>query len=200
MSIFQNRTVAIVTGATIIAAAGSTGAVAANLVNSADIRDNSIRSADVRDGALNMRDLRPRVASKIRSEGPQGPAGSDGEDGVSGIAAGAGYADLGAHDKWAANSPGQTVEKCKAGEYAVGGGFSSWGGFAGDASKDLGGMDDVQITVSAPYIENDGAYVPISDADSRFRPTLWVVRGFNHSAQPVDVRAWVVCAADPTAD
>ena len=81
MSIFQNRTVAIVTGATIIAAAGSTGAVAANLVNSADIRDNSIRSADVRDGALNMRDLRPRVASKIRSEDPQGPAGSDGEDG-----------------------------------------------------------------------------------------------------------------------
>ncbi|HEX6149921.1 hypothetical protein, partial [Nocardioides sp.] len=165
---------------------------------SGDIQDDSIRSVDIKDGTIRQHDLTEPAQAAFK--GKPGKPGKDGKDGVSGIAAGAGYADLGHHAKWEAGSWGQTVQKCKAGEYAVGGGFSSWGGFNGDNSKDLGGAADVQITVSAPYIENDAAYEPISDTDSRFRPTLWVVRGFNHGSEPVDVRAWVVCAADPSAN
>lgn len=69
MSIFQNRTVAIATGATIIALAGSTGAVAANLVNSADIRDNSIRTVDVRDGSLRVTDLNGATRRSFNNSG-----------------------------------------------------------------------------------------------------------------------------------
>jgi hypothetical protein len=140
---------------------GNAQAAVTRLIGSHDIKDNSVRLADLRAGAKDQ-----------LTEAPQ-------------VVAGAGYAGLGHHELW---QPGynETVQKCHDGEIAVGGGYSQAGGDA----TDLGGQNDVVVTVSAPYIDN---YVPVSDQDSRFEATKWVVRGFNNTNEPVDVRAWVTC-------
>ncbi len=77
--------------------------------------------------------------------------------------------------------------QCGEGQYATGGGFSTWGG-----DKDLGGDNkSIQITVSAPYFEGD--YVPVNDGGD-FRPTEWVIKGYNNGDTMQIVRPWVVCA------
>ena len=171
----SRKAVAIVGGAAALIAVGSTGtAVAGNLITSQQIQDGTIRVADVRPGAVDRL------------------SGSDGD--VSTIV-GAGYAGLEGHDYWAPNSFGQTIEQCPEGQVAIGGGYSqdaSTGGPVEDDGKyDMGGKANVQVTVSAPYFK--GAYEPV-DAAGNFRADQWVVRGYNNSDQPVDVRAWVVCA------
>lgn len=87
MSIFRSRALAIGAGATILAVVGSTGAVAAGLVTSKDIKNDSVRSADIKDGNLRMKDLRPGVVSQIKAGGavgPEGPAGAEGPEGPQG--------------------------------------------------------------------------------------------------------------------
>jgi hypothetical protein len=198
----QKRTIVAGLGLTaVILAAGTSGAVAGGLITGKDIKDGSVHKVDLSKGVNT-------ALTKAGTPGVQGPQGEPGKDGVDGKdgkdavnphvhpAAGAGYAGLGAHAEWAPHSYGETVETCKPGETITGGGYSSWGGFQGDNSKDLGGNNkDVVITVSAPYIANDAAYNPIKDGiDSRFHADRWVVRGYNNSDEPVDVRAWALCA------
>jgi hypothetical protein len=171
----RTRNIVITSTAAVVAALaiGSGAAQAGGLIGSRDIADGGVHRVDLGKG------LQAKVA-----KGAQDRTHS----------AGAGYAGLGAHAEWAPHSWGQTVEKCKAGEVATGGGYSTWGGFNGDSSRDLGGMDkDVRITVSAPYIDSDADYKPVSDSDSRFAADQWVVRGYNDGDDPVDVRAWVIC-------
>ena len=67
MSLRNNRFVAVAAGAVILVAASSLGAVAANLVTSADIKDQTIKKADigknavaggeVKDNSLKVKDL-----------------------------------------------------------------------------------------------------------------------------------------------
>jgi hypothetical protein len=193
----------IKTGAVVLAAAGlfAVGGVgtatAAKLITGNDIARDTVTGRNIASDAVGVSELTQHVQEQIKLKAKDGKDGKDGKNGVAGIAAGAGYADWPTenphHSLWAANSYGETIQTCKAGEYAVGGGFSSFGGYGGKHDGyDLGGLNtDVEITVSAPYFPGD--YAPISDADSRFRPTQWVVRGFNHGDAPVDVRAWVTC-------
>lgn len=213
----NSRTIAFI-GATVVVIALATtgGAVAGSLVGSSDIKDNSIQSRDLKDGqGVGERDLKPGLAAKVNktgtageqgpagpkgdtgAQGPAGPKGDPGTDGADGTsnpsAAGAGYSTT-----WAANSYGETIETCDEGEYVTGGGYSTWGGFNDDNSKDLGGGNlDIQITVAAPYVASDAAYVPISDTDSRFYADRYVVRGFNHGDTDQIVRAWALCAPLP---
>lgn len=118
--------------------------------------------------------------------GAPGAPGKDGKDGVSNLIAGAGYTNTWNGDD---GTTLQTArEECPAGQYALGGGFSTWGG-----DKDLGGDNkNIQITVSAPYFE--GEYKPV-DAAGNFRPTEWVVKGYNNGNTDQIVRAWVTCAS-----
>ena len=180
-------------------AVGTGGAVAQSLVTSKDIKDGTVRVKDMREGAVKQfskpgpagEDGAQGVAGKDGAQGVAGKDGKDGAPGLSNLIVGSGYAGLGAHDYWAADSYGETIEECPEGQNAIGGGFSQDGSTGGDGKYDLGGEADVQITVSAPYFR--GEYVPVDDAGN-FRADQWVVRGYNHSDQPVDVRAWVVCA------
>jgi hypothetical protein len=120
--------------------------------------------------------------------GPQGPEGPKGRSGVSNLIAGAGYTTEWTGDKGATLQTAR--EECPAGQYALGGGFSTFGG-----DKDLGGDNkDIQVTVSAPYFEGD--YKPVDEAGN-FRPTEWVVKGFNNGTTAQVVRAWVTCADIP---
>ncbi len=191
MRFINRKTLALAGAAAALVAVSSTGtALAGDLIGSADIKDGSIRSVDIKDGRVRTQDLSADTIAKLQ--------GKNGKNGVAAVAAGAGYAGWPTsnphHDVWAPNSYGETIQSCKAGEVAVGGGFSSFGGFQGKHdSYDLGGLNtDVTVTVSAPYFPGD--YVPVSASDSRFVPTQWVVRGFNAGDEPVDVRAWITCA------
>jgi hypothetical protein len=118
-------------------------------------------------------------------EGDKGDKGTKGDPGVSNLIAGSGYTTTWVGDNGATVQTAR--EECPAGQYALGGGFSTWGG-----DKDLGGDNkNIQITVSAPYFEGD--YIPVDDAGN-FRPTEWVVKGYNNGTSDQIVRAWVTCA------
>ena len=190
----QKRTIvaafAVTTG---LIVAGTTGAVAGSLIGSSDIRDNSVRSIDLRDGkAVGTKDLRPGLANRVNQHAQDG---ADGKDGVANpSAAGAGY-----DTTWPADGQvHETIETCAEGEYITGGGYSTFGGAGLSPTKDLGGDNtDILITVSAPYVNSDGDYHPISDSDSRFYADRWVVRGVNNGDSPQVVRAWALCAPLP---
>jgi hypothetical protein len=192
MSIVRSRVGAVAVGAALVVGLGSATAVAGDLIRSGDIKDETIRSVDIKNGTIRQHDLAPRALDALKGE--QGPAGEQGEqgpagkDGVSNLIVGAAYTDV-----WAPNSYGESIEECPEGQYAIGGGYSTWGGFDGTHDGyDLGGMNrDIQVTVSAPYFKGD--YVPVDDAGN-FRADQWVVRGYNSGDTEQIVRAWVVCA------
>lgn len=57
MSILKNRTTAVVAGAAVIVALGATGATAAQLITSADIKNSTIQSVDVAYNSLKGTDI-----------------------------------------------------------------------------------------------------------------------------------------------
>jgi hypothetical protein len=179
MRLLRNRTTAVVAGATAVVALSATGSVAGQLIGSGQIADDSVRSIDVKNGGVKLKDLSDHAKKVLSKEG------ADGKDGVTNLIAGAGYTTTWEGDSGASL---QTVrEECPAGQYALGGGWSTWGG-----DKDLGGDNkDIVVTVSAPYFE--GEYQPVDEAGN-FRPTEWVVKGFNLGDTDQIVRAWVTCA------
>lgn len=190
MNIRKNRVAAVAVGAVVLVGFSSMGAVAGTMITGAQIKDQTVRSNDIATGGVGTSEVRDasiltRDLSQDTIDSLKGQAGKDGKNGVTNLIAGAGYGTTWAGDN-GANL--QTVrEECPAGQYALGGGFSTWGG-----DKDLGGDNgNIQVTVSAPYFE--GAYVPVDDAGN-FRPTEWVVKGYNNGAKDQIVRAWVTCA------
>ena len=148
---------------------------------------DGIDGVDGQDGATGPQGEKGEqgIQGEVGPMGPQGAKGEPGRDGVANLIAGAGY-----HTTWVGDNGAslQTVrEECPAGQYALGGGYSTWGG-----DKDLGGDNqNIRVTVSAPYFE--GEYVPV-DAAGNFRPTEWVVKGYNLGSSDQIVRAWVTCA------
>ena len=136
-------------------------------------RNNSVTSKSVVDGSLEARDLSAAAKQSLKgatgatgAQGQKGATGKDGAPGLSGLIAGSGYTTTWQGDSGATLQTAR--EECPEGQYAIGGGFSTWGG-----DKDLGGDNkNIQITVSAPYFEGD--YKPVDEAGN-FRPTEWVV-------------------------
>lgn len=182
-------TVAAVAAATVLSAGGGAYAAVTHLGK------DSVTSWAIKDGGVKQADLAPWVQRQIGKAGTQGPAGEAGQDGQTGpqgpkgdpglsnVTAGADYSHT-----WPAHSGKQTiVSQCPEGQYAISGGFSTFGG-----DRDLGGDNqDIQVTVSAPFFEGD--YKPVDDAGD-FRPTEWVIEGFNNGDKAQVVRGWVVCA------
>ena len=208
------KNLVLVAVAAIVLTSGGTAAVAGSLISSNDIKDETIKSEDIKDNGVKARDLADGLLAKVTDgavgatgpagkdglDGAQGPKGDpgapgqagkdgkDGKDGVTNLITGAGYTDV-----WEAGSYGESLSECPEGQYALGGGYSTWGGFNGtNDGYDLGGTNlDIQVTVNAPYFA--GEYVPVDDAGN-FRADQWVVRGFNHGTTDQIVRAWVNCA------
>jgi collagen triple helix repeat protein len=220
MNIRKNRVAAVAVGAVVLVGFSSMGAVAGTMITGAQIKDQSVRSNDiatggvgtseVRDASILTRDLSQATIDSLKGatgakgekgdtgaqgekgdtgtqgvKGNEGAKGAKGDPGLSNLAAGAGYTDV-----WQGDG-GATLQtargECGPGQYATGGGFSTWGG-----DKDLGGDNkSIQVTVSAPYFEGD--YVPVNEGGD-FRPTEWVVKGYNNGDTNQIVRAWVVCA------
>jgi len=187
MSLLKNRISAVVAGSAVLVAVGATGAVAGDLIGSADIRDGGVHRVDLGNG------VNARIDNKATSgqvNGLQGRVNQlEGEsDSGSDLIVGAGY-----NSTWSANSYGETIETCPEGQYAIGGGYSTFGGYGGTHdSYDLGGTNrNIEVTVSAPYFKGD--YQPVDEAGN-FRADQWVVRGYNNGNEDQVVRAWVVCS------
>jgi hypothetical protein len=185
----------VLVAAAAIAIGGTSSAIAARLITGDDIARNTITQRNLANDSVGKPQLKDGVLAGIT--GPEGPAGTDGtngtdgkdgkdgKDGVSNLIAGAGYSTTWVGDGGATLQTAR--EECPAGQYALGGGFSTWGG-----DKDLGGDNkNIVVTVSAPYFE--GEYIPVDEAGN-FRPTEWVVKGYNNGDTDQIVRAWVTCA------
>ena len=96
MSTSRHRLTLLAAGvAVVVALAGSTGAVAAGLVDSSDIKndslqsvdiqDDTLRSKDIKDGTVRPRDLQERLLAMItEAGGAQGPEGPQGDPGATG--------------------------------------------------------------------------------------------------------------------
>jgi hypothetical protein len=89
--LFNNRLVAVVAGAAVVASLGATAGFAAGQIGSSDIINNAIKSIDIKDKSLQKRDLSDATVRKLRGQrGPAGPAGPAGETGPAGPAGPAG--------------------------------------------------------------------------------------------------------------
>lgn len=172
----------ITTGAVVLTAAGlfAVGGVgtatAAKLITGEDIARNAISDRHLAADSVGGSELKPAIVDRLRN----GKPGT-----LSNAVAGAGYTNV-----WEGDG-GATLQtargECAAGQVAVGGGWSTWGG-----DKDLGGDNrNIVVTVSAPYFE--GEYVPVNEGGD-FRPREWVVKGYNLGNTDQIVRPWVVCA------
>lgn len=99
MKLTNNRVLAVVAAAGVIAVAGTTGAVAGNMVGSNGIRNGGVHTEDLHRGAvtsgkvenesLRVRDLTDGARDALKGEegprGPRGVRGPQGEPGVDGV-------------------------------------------------------------------------------------------------------------------
>ena len=197
MRFINRKTLAIAGAAVALVAVASTGtAVAGSLIGSSDIQDDSIRSIDVKDGSVKRADLSNpinRALARIGKDGVTGKDGKNGKDGIADVNSGAGYTHNWNGDGGATLNT--IVSKCDAGQVALGGGFSTWGGSdvnEGGLAYDLGGDNkNIQVTVSAPYT---GKQYDENQYHGGILPDRWVVKGYNTGTTDQIVRAWVICA------
>jgi hypothetical protein len=212
----KRNIITIAIAGAILALVGTTGAVAAVLITSADIQDGTIRG----------KDLRPGLVDRFSQPGPAGADGTDGVDGVDGTNGtngtngidgtdgvdgqdgedGApGLANVRADEPYVhtipANSVGVAFTECpEAGQVALGGGFRL-NGFAAEAFQGGGSAVDVTAIASEAVGIEGGAVVntyqnPAFQQTERgsFQPNGWAVTVQNDSDQAQDVRVSVVCA------
>jgi hypothetical protein len=86
-NVLNNRALAVVAGAAVIAVLGTSAGYAAGQIGSNDIQDDSVRSIDVKDGTLKLRDLTDAAVAALEGgTGPAGPAGAAGAAGPAGPA------------------------------------------------------------------------------------------------------------------
>ncbi|MFC4784820.1 hypothetical protein ACT8ZV_10110 [Nocardioides sp. MAHUQ-72] len=181
----HSRTTAVVAGASILVALGGVGgAVAANTVGSADIRNGAVHTVDIHDNAVTNAKLAPGVRGMFRhhleADGPY-PGQTQLQDGANSTKLWAGDQGATLQQSWV---------RCGRGKNAVGGGFGMNDGGA-EANKGL------QIVTSVPATIKGGKIVDTAipgDPDGSIRPNGWVVEGFNNGTTEVSVRPWVVCA------
>ena len=143
MSVLKNRISAVVAGSAVIVALGATGAVAGNLIGSADIRDGGVHRVDLGNGVNSRIDNKATagqvngIQNRVTDLEGESDSGSD-------LIVGAGY-----NSTWAAHSYGETIETCPEGQYAIGGGYSAFGGYQTHPGYDLGG-ENRNIEVTGP--------------------------------------------------
>jgi hypothetical protein len=152
-------------------AAATAGAQA--LIDGGDVRNNSLTGKDVKNKSLTRQDFRGSVRGPQGPQGVQGAAGPQGPQGAQGPQGPPGATNVTVRTA-AEPTLGDSVASCNPGERAVGG----------------GGVTEVPagyLWASTP-VESEGQ-----------TPTAWTVSAASVEAntldEPVDVQAWVICAA-----
>lgn len=223
MRIFKNnRTTAVVAGATIFVLGGAGGAVASGQITGRDIKDGSIYSRDIANGTLHSWDLSHQAQRSLKGEkgdpgpqgpkgesgpqgpqgekgdqgpqGEQGPQGPQGEKGEQGPQGPAGPAKVIADGPYTATWRGDNGASLQEAVVKCDDGWvATGGGFSGQGgADDLGTEAYKDIHIVVSAPFTDN-YVPQNDRGS-LKPNEWVVKGFNNSSNDLIVRPWVSCA------
>ena len=146
-------------------------------VGSSDVKNNSLRAVDFRAGEL--------PAGQQGQQGLQGPKGDPGTNGTNGQDGVVGAVTVQRTDVALADNTTQAVEaSCPAGQKAISGG----------SSVDQTGSDDIKLLVSRP---GNGGFIP-ADGQS-FNDWRAVYRNPAGGTGAAEIRAFVVCVADPAA-
>ena len=161
-------TITLVVGAT-------SGALAAGLVTSSQIKDNTIKSVDVHDGTLQSVDFSDEAQSSLQGpQGPQGPKGDQGPQGPKGDTGSTGPAGTSHWTHWSVTSgsiavggsTGAITASCPAGDWATGGsvdwqagydftgGQLSQTGFTGYGLNSQGAADHLVVWVHCAHFAN----------------------------------------------
>ena len=164
-----------------------------NSVGSSQIKTNGVGSSDVKNGSLRGIDFRagelpagPQGQQGPKGEkgekGDPGTPGQNGQDGQDGVL---GAVTVQRTDVALADNTTQAVEvSCPAGQKAISGG----------SSVDQTGSDDIKLLVSRP---GNGGFIP-ADGQS-FNDWRAVYRNPAGGTGAAEIRAFVVCVADPAA-
>ena len=158
-----------------------------NSVGSAQIKTNGVGSSDVKNGSLRGVDFRagelpagPQGQQGVKGEkGDTGTPGQNGKDGVLGAVT-VQRTDVALND----NTTQAVEASCPAGQKAISGG----------SSVDQTGSDDIKLLVSRP---GNGGFIP-ADGQS-FNDWRAVYRNPAGGTGAAEIRAFVVCVADPAA-
>jgi hypothetical protein len=148
------------------------------------LSNNSILSRHIKNGQVKRSDLADRAvnAAKVADGSllakdfkagqlPSGPAGPQGPKGDAGITT---------LKVRAATATGRVVANCQPSERATGGGAHSVNG---------------AVVASAPAGHPDAIFVSTGITHQEYTPTSWTAAARDATGNPVDVTAWVVCAA-----
>ena len=199
MSLLNNRITAVLAGSALVVGLGATGAVAGDLIGSADIRDGGVRSVDLAPG------VNDRIKTKATDTQVNGlksrVAGLEGSDpAIGGVEADGPYPGMtnlvhGDNSTATWNSTGLNLSwvQCAEGETAIGGGF---------ARGDEGNYNDLNVVTASPALIRDGQVISIAgmteadgvNEDWAFVPNGWAVEGFVNGPGERVVRPYVVCA------
>ena len=158
-----------------------------NSVGSSQIKTNGVGSSDVKNGSLRGVDFRagelPAGQQGAKGEkGEKGDPGTPGQNGQDGVL---GAVTVQRTDVALADNTTQAVEaSCPAGQKAISGG----------SSVDQTGSDDIKLLVSRP---GNGGFIP-ADGQS-FNDWRAVFRYPAGGTGAAEIRAFVVCVADPAA-
>ena len=155
-----------------------------NSVGSSQIKTNGVGSSDVKNGSLRGIDFRAGElpAGPQGLQGPKGEKGDAGQNGKDGVL---GAVTVQRTDVALADNTTQAVEaSCPTGQKAISGG----------SSVDQTGSDDIKLLVSRP---GNGGFIP-ADGQS-FNDWRAVYRNPAGGTGAAEIRAFVVCVADPAA-
>jgi hypothetical protein len=181
----------VVSVVALFVALGGTSYAAAKLpknsVGSSQIKTNGVGSSDVKNGSLRGVDFRagelpagPQGQQGVKGEkGDPGTPGQDGKDGLLGAVT------VQRTDVALADNSTQAVEaSCLPGQKAISGG----------SSVDQTGSDDIKLLVSRP---GNGGFIPADNQS--FNDWRAVYRNPAGGTGAAEIRAFVVCVADPAA-
>jgi hypothetical protein len=158
-----------------------------NSVGSSQIKTNGVGSSDVKNGSLRGIDFRTGElpAGPQGQQGPKGEKGDPGTPGQDGKDGLLGAVTVQRTDVALADNSTQAVEaSCPTGQKAISGG----------SSVDQTGSDDIKLLVSRP---GNGGFIP-ADGQS-FNDWRAVYRNPAGGTAAAEIRAFVVCVADPAA-
>lgn len=213
----NSRVGAVVIGASVLVAAGGTGAFAASMVTSSQIKDGTVRSRDIAtskqdNSTIGVRqdNLSSYLQNQVKSIGGKADKSYvDSQDKnlqgqvkgtlknpyANGPYPGSTQLQHGDNSKEIVPADGQrhTVwVSCGGNDVATGGGFRK----ASDSTTDAAKAIDVIASEPSQYDQSTKqlTYNPIQgDPDGSFVPNAWAVEVVNNGDSPQTVRPWIIC-------
>ncbi|MFL6059718.1 MAG: hypothetical protein ACJ72E_00705 [Marmoricola sp.] len=170
----------VAASAALLVVGGVSGAGAAKLIDSSDIKNNSIQTQDVMNGSLRVADLRPEAVQGLMQHS-KGEKGDKGDSGLKGA-----YYSVAYYDAGDTNSGAIATVACKSqDDVAISGGVQTLGLDADANSR------NTPVSSSFPGRMNWSASPAAPFAD---RLDGWIVQfGGSAGQNPLKTKVWALC-------